>query len=334
MTARRILLAALVIAAMCSVSVGQAQARSTGPKTYGQVQGQVAFTVYAPTTTFGLKRSAFSLVDCGQEQFLNAGYGSQEDANTTWLAFNESTHVCTDGPDGIGKAATVTVKGVKAVIYGACTGGRATCPSATRASVLTTGWTEVTLPAVNRTTTYLQLYTQGLSVAQIREFLATMRAVSTRPSDPKTFAQVQAKAPFTVYVPTERFGLKRTMFLPNSCGTGNPGVTVAYGSQQGAHPTWISFSESQGYCDDGPDGVGPAGTIDVNGISVAVAGSCARLASTCDTAAPNGVVRGSYLEVVLPAVGAGRSATQVQMYTEGLTLEQIQQFLSTMPTLP
>jgi hypothetical protein len=331
---RRAMAVGLTAVAIATMTVGPAQAKSTGPKTYGQVQGQVAFTVYAPTETFGLKRSAFSLVSCGDEEFLNAGYGSQQDSAKVWLAFNQSTHPCTDGPDGVGPAATVKVKGVKADIYGSCAGDTSTCPSATRASVTRMGFTEVTLPAVNRTPTHLQLYTHGLSVAQIRRFLSTMRAIPATPRAPKTFAGVQVTAPFTVYAPTQTFGLRRTFFLPNGCGTGRPGVTTAYGSQKGAHPKWISFSQSEGYCDDGPDGVGPAGTIDVNGISVSVGGSCKGLASTCPSATAAGVVRGSYLEVTLPAGGAGRTPTMVQMYTEGFTLAQIQEFLSTMRTFP
>jgi hypothetical protein len=173
--------AATALLLLVVVSSVPAWAATDGPGRYQRAQARVSYTVYVPTQTFGLKRSAFSLVSCGagRDRFLNAGYGGQEDANHRWFAINESTELCADGPDGIGPAATFNVNGATATVDGRCSGGRATCTSATRSSVLRTGFTTVTLPAsgAGRTSTFLQVYTEGFTVRQIRQLISTMRTL-------------------------------------------------------------------------------------------------------------------------------------------------------------
>lgn len=317
---------AVATAMVIGSGVGLAQAKTPQPKTYAQAQDMVAFTVYAPKTTFGLKRSAFSLNGCGQLNFLNAGYGRQTSSNSTWLSFNQSAKPCTDGPDGVGPAATVKVHGVKAVILGACTGEASTCKKATAAGVKRTAFTEVTLPGFQRTPTYVQLYTQGLSIAQITVFLKDMRAVLDKPGMPKTYAQMQAKAAYTVYQPSQTFGLKRTYWQPGECNSNNPGFHAGYGDQTSSTSASIEFSQSLGPCDDGPDQLAPAGTIDVNGQQVTVLGECPNDNPRCTSATAADVLRTSYLVLTLPAAN-GHQATSLQLYTQQLTLEQVQEFL-------
>jgi hypothetical protein len=173
--------AATAVLSLIALSGVPASAATDGRGRYQRAQALVTYTVYVPGQTFGLKRSAFSLVPCGagRDRFLNAGYGSQEDANHRWFAINESAEPCADGPDGIGPAATFTINGATATVDGLCSGGRATCTSATRSSVLRTGFATVTLPAsgAGRTSTFLQVYTEGFTVRQIRQLISTMRTL-------------------------------------------------------------------------------------------------------------------------------------------------------------
>lgn len=160
------------------VTVPMAHA-ANGPDKYEQAQVGLTYTVYAPTVTYGLKRTSFTLNGCGGglDDFINAAYGSQT-SGKAWISLNEFEKYCTDGPDGSGPAATVMVKGAKATVMGACAGGKSTCTSATRKSVVTSGYTTVTLPAANGLKkTAVELYTTGLTVAQIRAFLTRMQPV-------------------------------------------------------------------------------------------------------------------------------------------------------------
>ncbi len=180
MTRSRLLsLLTSLVAVVTLVGVAPAHAAPDGPGKYQQAQVGLTYTVYAPSNTAGLTRTSFELDGCGGglDEFINADYGHQT-SGKAWIGLNEFEKYCIDGPDGVGPAATVTVKGAKATIRGACAGGKSTCASATRASVVKSGYTTVTLPGANGLkSTDIEVYTTGLTVAQIRAFLQGMRPV-------------------------------------------------------------------------------------------------------------------------------------------------------------
>lgn len=161
------------------VGVAPVHAATDGPGKYQQAQVGLTYTVYAPSNSAGLKRTSFALNGCGGglDEFINANYGHQT-SGKAWIGLNEFEKYCIDGPDGQGPAATITVKGAKATIMGACAGGKSTCKSATRASVVKSGYTTVTLPgAGGLKSTDIEVYSSGLTVAQIRAFLVGLRPV-------------------------------------------------------------------------------------------------------------------------------------------------------------
>ena len=146
---------------------------------YAQAQVGLTYTVYVPTRTFTLKRTSFALDPCGGglDDFITAEYGKQA-SGKGYIGLNEFEKPCIDGPDGVGRVTTILVKGAKATVMGACAGGASTCASATRGSVLKNGYTTVTLPAApGLKSTFVEVYTSGLTVAQIRTFLRTLRTV-------------------------------------------------------------------------------------------------------------------------------------------------------------
>lgn len=171
----------VVIALVALGSVAPVQAADGGPGRYQQAQVGLTYTVYAPTFTAGLKRTSFALEGCGsgRDEFINANYGSQGPTLTTWIGMNQSTSGCIDGPDGVGPAATFTVKGAKVTVMGNCAGGASVCKTATRRSVLKGGYTTVTLPSGGDglSTTFVEVYTQLLTVKQIRAFLNGLHTV-------------------------------------------------------------------------------------------------------------------------------------------------------------
>jgi len=144
---------------------------------FEKAQAKRKFVVYAPSTTFGLPLTSFKSYGCGNPAgpFLDADFGSQATRTSTYIGLQESpgTSPCTDGPDSVGPAATFTVLGSKVQVYGQCAGGRATCDRSTAAGVKQQAYTTVILPgsAVRPTETYVEIYSQQLTIAQIREFI-------------------------------------------------------------------------------------------------------------------------------------------------------------------
>lgn len=152
---------------------------------YAQAQAKAQYTVYAPSQTFGLIRAAgaegFQSNDCGNPggPLITAGYISRGHGKRSFT-LQESAKGCVDGPDAMGRYGTVTVKGATATIMGTCAKQASTCPSATRAAVKEGAYTTVTLPAANgHGTTYVELYSKGLTVAQITHLLATLMPAAT-----------------------------------------------------------------------------------------------------------------------------------------------------------
>lgn len=144
---------------------------------YERVQNSVDYTVYAPSTSFGLPRTDFQKFGCGtgRDDAISASYGSQAKLTDQWIGLSESpgTTGCTDGPDGVGLVTTFRANGVKVTVYGACAKGAATCRSSTPALAGRQAYTVATLPgsADRPTTTFVEVYTQALTLAQIKEFV-------------------------------------------------------------------------------------------------------------------------------------------------------------------
>lgn len=161
-----------------------AQAGDTSPagstpdnNRYVRAQNGVDYVVYAPGTTFGLARTSFQKVPCGggRDDAISSAYGSQAARTDRWIGLQQSPGPtgCLDGPDGVGPAATFRVNGAKVRVLGSCAGGRPTCASSTPALVAKQAYTTVTLPgsAVRPTPTFVEIYTQALTLSQIRQFV-------------------------------------------------------------------------------------------------------------------------------------------------------------------
>ena len=180
MTVRRTL--TLVTAAVTLLALAPlAPAGASGsPNRWENAQVGLTYTGYRPTTTLGLARSQFQLNDCGQgrDEMLNVSYGSQQAQR--WIGITESQRGCVDGPDGVGPAGTFTVRGATATILGDCPGGRASCSTATGAGVRRSAYTTVTLPSggAGLGSTFVEVYTQGLSKAQIAQVVRGLVSAS------------------------------------------------------------------------------------------------------------------------------------------------------------
>lgn len=180
---RTLLPVALAALAAIAVAVpGPAQAGDASPSNgrYARAQAAVDYTVYAPGTTFGLARTSFQRFACGpdRDDAISAAYGSQETRTSTWIALNEASGSvgCTDGPDGVGPAATFDVNGSEARVFGNCPGGTSSCVSSTPALVRQGAYTVVTLPgsAARPIGTFVEVYSQALSLAQIKQFVRSL----------------------------------------------------------------------------------------------------------------------------------------------------------------
>lgn len=172
--ARRIVTAALAVLTVLALVPPAQAAEQPGP--YQQAQVGVGYTVYAPTFAAGLRRTAFDMFSCvprGDES-IDASYGK---GRRTLQVF-QSPKACQDGPDSVGPVTTLTVMGATATVLGQCAGGASTCAASTPALFRSNGYTTVTLPAASGlTTTFVEVYSTGLTVAQVRRFLAGLRPV-------------------------------------------------------------------------------------------------------------------------------------------------------------
>ena len=172
--------AAAVLASLVAAGGASAALAADGPSglaRYERVQAKVDYTVYAPTMTFGLPRTGFQRNGCGEDRddFITVNYGSQAALTDQSITLQESPGAfgCVDGPDGVGPAATFTVNGATAKVMGACAGGKSTCSTSSPELVRTSAYTVVTLPgsASRPTTTYVEVYSQATSLAQIKAFV-------------------------------------------------------------------------------------------------------------------------------------------------------------------
>ncbi len=175
----RTCVAALLLGSGGLVTATAAQAADASPDLgrYQRVQPRVDYTVYGPMTSFGLPRTSFQVNSCGngRSDYITAEYGQQTTVTTPWLTLQESpgSDGCTDGPDGVGPAATFTANGARAQVLGSCAGGKSTCAHSTQALVKKQGYTIVTLPgsAARPTKTHIEVYSQAMTLAQIKAFV-------------------------------------------------------------------------------------------------------------------------------------------------------------------
>ena len=151
------------------------------PGRFERAQAGLDYTVYAPSGTAGLKRTGFQLFACGQgDESINADFGSEATRASRWISLNESSKPCLDGPDEVGPAATFMVRGAKATVMGACPGGTSTCAASSPALVRRSAYTTVTLPSGGDglSSTFVEVYSQNLSLAEVKEFVTGLRPVS------------------------------------------------------------------------------------------------------------------------------------------------------------
>ena len=143
------------------------------------------------------------------------------------------------------------------------------------------------------------------------------------------YDQAQVGLTYTVYVPTTSLGLKATSFQLIGCGKGkDEQINASYGSQM-SNEGWISLSESNTSCTDGPDGVGPVTKFTVRGATVTIMGSCRGGKSTCTKSTPALLRKGQgYTTVTLPAGDSSLKSTFVEVYTDGMSVKDIKKFVT------
>lgn len=164
-----------------AVSPASATHDSTGLKHYVKAQASRDFTVYAPTATMDLSQTAFQNVPCAGSsgKGISSDYGSQGSGDSPWIGLQESpgNGGCVDGPDGIARTpvATFRVNGAKVTVGGRCPDidKQSICKKSSPALFEKSGYTTVTLPgsAARPTPTYIEIYSQQMSVEEIRTFV-------------------------------------------------------------------------------------------------------------------------------------------------------------------
>lgn len=171
-------LAAAITALVATMTVTTALPARAASDTYEGAQVGLTYTVYEPSNTLGMPQSSFGLNDCAasKDEQINSAYGRQGKARS--ISMTQSQTGCEDGPDGVGKAGAFSVNGATATVMGACSGTASTCTKATKAGVRRSAYTTVTLPSggAGLGTTFVEVYSEGLSLAQIRTFVRGLKA--------------------------------------------------------------------------------------------------------------------------------------------------------------
>jgi hypothetical protein len=146
--------------------------------------------------------------------------------------------------------------------------------------------------------------------------------------NPAKFEKAQVGLTYTVYAPSTSINLTSTSFQLVSCAVGKDDqINASYGSQM-SNRGWISISEAQSSCEDGPDGVGPLTTFSVKGATATVMGSCKGGKSTCSQSNRTLLRKGQgYTTVTLPAGGAGLQPTFIEVYSANMSLQEIRTFV-------
>ncbi|GDX32674.1 hypothetical protein LBMAG15_16090 [Actinomycetes bacterium] len=147
--------------------------------------------------------------------------------------------------------------------------------------------------------------------------------------NPAKYEQAQVGLTYTVYKPTTSIDLKTSSFQLTDCGGGkDEQINASFGSQM-SNKGWISLTESQTGCEDGPDGVGPVTTFTIDGATATIMGSCKGGKSTCTKSNPAQLRKGQgYTTVTLPAGSSALKSTFVEVYTDGMSVKEIKAFFA------
>ncbi len=167
----------------------------------------------------------------------------------------------------------------------------------------------------------------GIAVAALAGAPAGASATSANPKVAK-FEKAQVGLTYTVYAPSTSINLTSTSFELVGCAVGkDEQINASYGSQM-SNRGWISISESQSGCEDGPDGVGRVTTFTVDGATATVMGSCGGGKSTCSKSNRALLRKGQgYTTVTLPASGSGLQPTYIEVYSANISLKEIRAFV-------
>jgi hypothetical protein len=133
---------------------------------------------------------------------------------------------------------------------------------------------------------------------------------------------------YTVYAPTTTIDLKSSSFQLIDCGGGKDEQLIASFGSQMSNSGWINLNESQNGCLDGPDGVGLVTKFKVKGATATIMGSCKGQVSSCSRSTPTLLRQGSgYTTVTLPAGSSALESTFVEVYTAGMSVKDIKEFV-------
>jgi len=145
---------------------------------FEKAQAKRDFVIYVPSTAIGEPITAFESYACNPQTsnqlVVQFGSDARPGRTPTSISLGQSPAWCEDGPDPIGPVTTFTFRGQKVQVFGACPGsdGRE-CKRSTPALVKKFGYLTVIVPGTRTrpTPTHIEVYTRGLSVAEIRTFI-------------------------------------------------------------------------------------------------------------------------------------------------------------------
>jgi hypothetical protein len=144
-----------------------------------------------------------------------------------------------------------------------------------------------------------------------------------------TYSDVQARAAFTVYEPTQTFGLARTGFeLTTACEEPRSLLSVQYG-QRDSGAKAIFLGEFATPCGDLELGYEAVATFKVRGAKAVIFARCPGEQEQCPTLPASAATEQAATIVTLPGVG-GHGSTWMVVGTRGISVGQITDFFRTM----
>ena len=153
--------------------------------------------------------------------------------------------------------------------------------------------------------------------------------IASAATNPAKYEKAQVGLTYTVYAPTTSIELKSSSFQLIDCGGGKDEQLIASFGSQMSNSGWINLNESQTGCLDGPDGVGLVSKFKVKGAAATIMGSCKGQESSCSKSNPARLRKGSgYTTVTLPAGSSALKSTFVEVYTAGMSVKDIKEFVS------
>jgi hypothetical protein len=180
--------AALALASAGPVHAGDAVVLPDSAA-YSWTQQRASYTVYEPSVTLGMPGTLFetnggpgltpgSVCGGARNPLRDADYGHQGGSGQRYAGLQESASGCLDGPDGVGLVGAFSVGGARATVMGACPDERPVCGQRPRSSVRVSAYTTVTLPGRDgRSSTYVEVYSQGLTWSELKRFVRGLRPV-------------------------------------------------------------------------------------------------------------------------------------------------------------